>query len=72
MFCLNCGNELRTTEREGVIHTSGKYACYPEVKPNDSRWTLVATEGSYHEEFSEDDHSKHDHAEFVFGTVCLV
>ena len=45
MFCNNCGEAVSTTEKEGTIHDNGKYACYPNVKQNDPRWTFVATEG---------------------------
>lgn len=45
MFCNNCGEAVSTTEKEGTIHDNGKYACHPNVKRNDERWPLVATEG---------------------------
>lgn len=71
MFCNNCGEAVSTTEKEGTIHDNGKYACHPNVKPNDPRWSLMATAGQT-VEYSEDDHSTHEHAEFIFGTVCLI
>lgn len=71
-MCKNCGEELCTDGKGTATHDlSGKYACFPNVKPSDPRWSLMATEGNP-VEFSEDDHSTHEHAEFIFGTVCLI
>lgn len=51
-LCLNCGEEVRTTEIEGTIHVNGLYACYRGIKMTDPRWELVAAESV--DESSED------------------
>lgn len=42
-LCINCQEDVHTLdEKTGVIHKSGKYACFPNVKQHDPRWGLVA------------------------------
>lgn len=70
LICQNCGDEVYTPDPlTGEIHKHGKYACFTD---KGKRLDTVA-EGMEVESdnFVDDDHSTHDHAEFSYGTVCL-
>lgn len=70
-ICVNCGDEVYTPDvLTGEIHKHGKYACFTD---KGKRLDTVAEGMEFETDPLEfEDHSGHDHAEFNYGTVCLI
>lgn len=69
-ICFYCNEKIGTPDdRTGLIHDNGKYGCLDSK----GKWTgTVAAPGNNQEETEFPSCDDHDHAEFVYGTVCLV